>query len=60
MPDLTPEQYWKLMALVQRCDHAIQRAVAIKAQVLREQGLDPEKDYTFDDAAMTVTEVPRG
>ena len=53
-------QYWKIVALVQRIDATQQRLQAAKIALMTEHGLDPAKEYTFNDAEETITETPRG
>ena len=53
-------QYWKLVALMQRIHTTQERLHAAKLALMAEHGLDPAKEYTFNDAEETITETPRG
>lgn len=56
-------QYWKLMTAIERrknrrleAEIARLKDDAALAEAFRAEGLDPSKNYTFDDAAETFTE----
>lgn len=54
---MDPETYWKFCTLLGRLDSAIQRALAAKAQLFTEHGLDPSKNYETRDDTCEIREV---
>lgn len=52
---MTPDQYWRFVALAQRIEIAIQRAMAAKVQLYADHGLDPSVGYDLDDQACVIT-----
>jgi hypothetical protein len=65
---IAPDRYWQLRHLVsealraqEKAARAYQDHLAAQAKVdalIRSVGLDPEINYTFDDAAFTLTPQP--
>ena len=57
---MTPAQYWKLQTILERANaQAIQvnqQLTQARHAAMVEAGLDPSKDYDFDDATTTATE----
>jgi hypothetical protein len=60
---MTSEQYWKLRAIITECNLMNERAQVLinsasfkKLQILKESGLDPNKNYNLNDETMTVEE----
>lgn len=59
---MTPEQYWKIRALVSDCEAFAQQARATltgkeqaRDQAIRDAGLDPTQPYTLNDADLSAT-----
>lgn len=58
---MTPEQYWKIVALANRAALAQDQAsTALNAfyDAMKAAGLDPSKPHRYDDEAQTITLIP--
>jgi len=48
--------YWKVKCAVMEHNERVRQSKALLSQVLKAEGLDPEKNYTLDDAKEEVSE----